>query len=325
MSGRQARRDRPRQRFLVGVSSENGVVRRVSSAILRQFQDESADPLPQTATTNPCFLNPRNSFPGRSIPIHVVEERPKYHRTPVTGCLSKNTMEKKNAVKRPCLRRIHFNHLHLFPSPGDSPSGHRGELSLSLSPSLFTPLSLCLCLLPPSSISPSLSLSLSHFSSPFFFFNFPASLCPPVITALLHRNVFDEFVNEPVRFSVSRFFSILLPLVYLSFLERSASGLCDHEILRACGRKEASRSPAASRKTKIGNKKRKERAVGRRRRVEPAIQSSSQPTRRAAIVRIIFRRAEILCRGWERARGWLVWGGKNREGEKNNISVCSPS
>ena len=171
----------------------------------------------------------------------------------------------------------------------------------------------------------SLSLSLSHFSSPFFFFNFPASLCPPVITALLQRNVFDEFVNEPVRFSVSRFFSILLPLVYLSFLERSASGLCDHEILRACGRKEASRSPAASRKTKIGNKKRKERAVGRRRRVEPAIQSSSQPTRRAAIVRIIFRRAEILCRGWERVRGWLVWGGKNREGEKNNISVCSPS
>lgn len=202
MSGREARRDRPRQRFLVGVSSENGVVRRVSSAILRQFQDESADPLPQAATTNPCFLNPRNSFPGRSIPIHVVEKRPKYHRTPVTGCLSKNTME-KNAVKRPCLRRIHFNHLHLFPSPGDSPSGHRGELSPSPPHSLLHFLSVSV-FFRPLLYHP---LFLSHFSSPFFFFNFPASLCPPVITALLHRNVFDEFVNEPVRFSVSRFFS----------------------------------------------------------------------------------------------------------------------
>lgn len=51
---------------------------------------------------------------------------------------------KKNAVKRPRLRRIHFNHLHLFPSPGDSPSGHRGEpsslllfLSFFHSPSLY--------------------------------------------------------------------------------------------------------------------------------------------------------------------------------------------
>lgn len=121
-------------------------MRRVSSAILRQFQDESADPLPQAPpTTNPCFLNPRNGFPRRSIPIHGAEGRPKYHRTAATGCFSRNTMgggRKKNAVKRPRLRRIHFNHLHLFPSPGDSPSGHRGEPSLLLFLSFTPPLPL---------------------------------------------------------------------------------------------------------------------------------------------------------------------------------------
>lgn len=86
--------DRSGEQFpSVGVSSENGVVRRVSSAILRQFQDESADPLPQAPTTNPCFLNPRDGFPRRSIPIHRgAEGRPKYHRTAATGCFSRNTM-----------------------------------------------------------------------------------------------------------------------------------------------------------------------------------------------------------------------------------------
>lgn len=76
----------------VGVSSENGVVRRVSSAILRQFQDESADPLPQAPTTNPCFLNPRDGFPSSSIDPHSprgAEGRPKYHRTAATGCFSR--------------------------------------------------------------------------------------------------------------------------------------------------------------------------------------------------------------------------------------------
>lgn len=48
----------------------------------------------------------------------------------------------KNAVKRPRLRRIHFNHLHLFPPPGDSPSGHRGEPSLFFSLSLLIPISI---------------------------------------------------------------------------------------------------------------------------------------------------------------------------------------
>lgn len=76
----------------VGVSSENGVVRRVSSAILRQFQDESADPLPQAPATNPCFLNPRDGFPSSSIDPHSprgAEGRPKYHRTAATGCFSR--------------------------------------------------------------------------------------------------------------------------------------------------------------------------------------------------------------------------------------------
>lgn len=76
----------------VGVSSENGVVRRVSSAILRQFQDESADPLPQAPATNPCFLNPRDGFPSSSIDPHSprgAERRPKYHRTAATGCFSR--------------------------------------------------------------------------------------------------------------------------------------------------------------------------------------------------------------------------------------------
>lgn len=91
----------------------------------------------------------------------------------------------KNAVKRPRLRRIHFNHLHLLPPPGDSPSGHRGEergyLPLAARPSS-------------SPLRPVHAL-LRRF--PFSFLISQPLSVRPVITALLHRNVFDEFVNEP--------------------------------------------------------------------------------------------------------------------------------
>lgn len=152
---------------------------RVSSAILRQFQDESAryrdkSTLPQSPE--------RLSLVDRSL--FTEGKRPKYHRTSATGRRSKNTMG-KNAVKRPRLRRIHFNHLHLLPSPGDSPSGHRGEERL-----------------PPSPRSPSLSSPLRPVHAllrrfPFSFLISQPLSVRPVITALLHRNVFDEFVNEP--------------------------------------------------------------------------------------------------------------------------------